>query len=1054
MEGKGEIPPAHYSSAPAITDWVLIGYNRLNEVQQGDYSPMEYCYLALFCKKTGEDHYRFKFQWRHSDHLQLAFDGNLYPVDEYAFAGVVYRNNGANYELLWTSGTMRQTGTFVTDSQVSPEIKITSWFGVGFAGFLMAHYLVERSTMEKVFGYSTLGLSNILVSLSLVTGTWALAIPLSVLVQWKITEWLEGEESTSLYHEFGGRLDILNAPESCIKISNTYGFSEGYDLPDVIEEASKRRDAGEYAFWVQCVFPSKIHIDFYSLFKDSSGEFSDQSETIIRYDSQRFQYRIVGFPDNPENVEFSIDQKTAQFNWDVSDYFNDNDGILNAKTRKYLHSGGFFPDDPIYDYYELIGAANWDVPVLNFEIILTMDYELPEAYENEYPASPIGSVYQVQKFVFAVDYYTLGCTEVNAKILKDCEVEYKVTLGDEDIPGLILAPLIPIIIGYQMLQEGGIFIDLPDEVDDYYILPPDRFDGITDSFPEDPDPDKNIQFRDQEGITKEVSQYTVYNPGLKDISNYPVVVPDPEDTVFICPSPGIIPESFKEDPPDFAVDGTLWNSAEGNLQAYRNLIERIGHTYESIAREEIERRKEITLMGIPGEPDPNNVLTIVVKDITKRYQLSVQLPNGTLKDLFIMNPLTENELCSFTLTNIPGFILIPGSEEFNDLVGGVIVNLPDDDDATVIGIQEPGIEGDSLSLITTPEPEKHVIIHFDFKENDHVNYLSLNIVENQITDHVRSFLDIVPDLDPDTLCLANFVKTDVGFTAVTTTVPSEPLPISTCILDDSPIAFIEDLPDESGLYSTADPGIPSYMISDDADCGSGIFTVSLNHNYINDDEIGVIVSEKSNIHDGILIRGMTSVPSSNDYGKVSTWLVSPEGAFMDTINVRKFYWNYIYSRHVIAPGTPIGEYHLMIHHPGSDGEFFTMGSQESDARYLQSNGVESFISNARTTHDDLFFVSAIKLEEAEVSIEQINENGSHVTVGGFCKRLDGVRVNAILDDGDGNMVSAEGYTMFQEYNISIDVSEIPGGTYKLIVTDGDGNLDEKNDVEVHPSAPG
>jgi len=799
-DARGELPPMHDSTEPVEPDWVLIGYKVLDEDKRGNHGVLDQCYLALYSRQTGEDLYRFRFQWRHSDHLLQNIDGEDHPVDEYGFAGMVYRQNGNEYTLLWDAGVIRQTGTFVTTSHESDDIEIRSWFGVCFLGSLMAHYTIERSYWEKALGYTIMGLAGLGFALSYSPASFGVTAGILILVTWRVTEWLDGDTSTTEYHDFFGRLDILDSPESCILVNATYGQDQGYDIPDIIEDNTGRRNTGEYGFWVRAVFPSKIHLDICSLIKDQNGHYSDQSETEMLFDSGRIRYRIIGFPDTSEHVHFSLDQKTMELDWDLSNYFNTNDGLLNSKTREYLLSGDFLPEDEIYDYYALIGAKNWDVPVLNFEIVVSIDYELPEIYDSHYPADFIGSIYEDQALITAVDYYSLGYTGTEDRIKIDCFSEYRVLLGDETTPALILLPFLPIIIGYQMLREGGIFIDMPDEFDDYYIIPPDQFDVVYKTDPENSDPDDMIAVREPGAIVEDVSINDSYYQDYLAIGNHPIVVPDPEDTVFIKPAPGIIPESFAISLPDFAVNKENLNSAEGCLESYRSLLENHENYDVEMDWNELDTRRDFTVRALPGVPHANDVLRIPIHDVAYGYQLVVNLPDDFQMEILTINPLKCSESCSFTIKNIPAVCLVPGSSEFEDLTDkGTTIDLPHEDDGVYIEAGGLDAERDSVSLISVPEPERHIIIDADMSGMYASNHLTVSVLTEGTTDHERTFNEMFSDLDPSSLCIANLVQVTDSEVSICTTVPEELLPIQNSIrhLDnDDPVISGEPPSDE------------------------------------------------------------------------------------------------------------------------------------------------------------------------------------------------------------------------------------------------------------------
>lgn len=1058
IDAEATIPPIHDSEPPyqsEFNNWVLIGWDRYIE-ENPDFQGR--AFIALYCKAVGNDNYIFKWTWEHSNGIQVPVDDDYHWPDSYWFQGFIYYDNGPNINPteIWYTNQIEQSTSDIGETTESDEIQITSWANVRFWGNLFTNTEIKPGFREYLIaGLLMYGVG--VYGSAVVTAFGIAALPLSLAafligsyVAYKLTQ---PDDHIHYYFEIYGGLDLLDKPSACVWMEII--SHDGWDLPESLEDPPvNRRYKDTFLVTVSSVFTCKISLDFYMLFKENYEEsYNKHALTKISLGFHGAEITINGFPRGKVSVP-AIDPRTLSAEWDVTNEYNDiNRGFSSDDVKKYLDSGHFLPLDPEYDDISK-ECSYWDLPTVSFNIYITVDYELPESFDSQYPTSPIGSVYQDQAACGAIDFYTLG--HLTDPVELDVQSEYDVKLGDGSFPMAVMLPLIPIIIGYQALREHGIFIELPGDFQDVFIMPPSYYDIIGRDYFQIGDPDNDYIITNPEDWGDGISDL-IDDTQAKRNALVCIRVPDPVNTIYIQPHPAIIPESLDKDPDDFAIDGSGERLVRNNYIAWEELITSNEEFYSGIAQEEIERRKATTVRIEPGVCDPD-ILTIAINDLSSRFKFSIQFPDDTIKDLMIINPPNQNELASISIRNLPAFILIPGTDEIQSVTDGMIVNLPNENDATLINIEKPSVINHYLSLLTLPKPEKHTIISIGSLDDEYSNWVSISIGEETISQPVRTFQECVPDYQTGTFTLGNFINVDDGETTVKSYTSTDPLPIgiSSCDLTITPSTILTDPPDTSGLFSSSNSGLPSYFIAFDSGFTELVFNLEIAHDELNDDEMGFIISEEGNRYDGILIRGTTESPSPHDYHGMNSWMISTTlgVAYVDTINNHVVGWNRVHTSHIVEPEAPFGDYQILIHHPGPDGLFYTTGSENSDSQYLiQPNGAESFISSARATTDDLFFLKDTVLTNLVTSIDETVETSNELTVVGTFSRMDGNLITASLDDGANNKASNSSYSMFSKYSIVIDISSLPGGIYSLIVADVDGNSIQTS-IEVFTGAPG
>ena len=1056
----GELPTIHDSTAPDETGWVLVGFKRYIEQ---DSHAMSYAYLALFCREVGDHQYQFKFRWHDSPCITLPYEGEEAVNEDYYFMGLVYRDNGCDRDpdLIWDAGMIGNSNAGEYETQTSDTIQIHDWTGIRFCGALMTHSTVESSFMEKLHGLIlkievgimigvSYGINPILGIIATVAGV--------LFLTWYEEECLQDDDLNIYYHAFYGGLDLLNSPGACVQVQ--VFTKNGYDLPDVLEASpADRKYVDQFDISVQCAFPSKLSMDAYMMYKDlESGLFEDQALSRIDIGGGG-EPRIVvlDFPRSKIKTPFdSLSTRRMELEWDLSSqYFNFN-AFSNEDIRNNLHSGKFVPLDERYQYLRQLGVSDWNIPSVQFQIKVEIDYELPVDIADLYPADPLYTIYQEQRLCTALDYYTLGHTVQNSRIERDNHSDFTVYLGDETIAQTTVSPLIPIYIGWEMLEDQGVFIDMPEGLHDLVVLSPEIHGVIADITDED-DPDRQFAIADPVGW-RDGYDALFDEATLKHFPIHSITVPDPEKTIYFLPQPGIIPESLKVDPPPFAVDGGIGQAIEENALNWKSLWGDVTGGYEGAAYSELQRRTQFALRVEPGIPG-DDLLPIYVEDPDSQYQIGIQLPGGDQLDLITLNQPTEDEIGSFTIREGPSYVMIPGTEEFEEENEGFIAIIPVEEDGIHMTFRPMNRTGDTVWLNTLPTPEKHTMLTIEdrvWAEGTYDaaneswtgdNIVTVSIVDDGANTPVRELDTLTYGPVSDPFFIGNFIHVDQDVVGITTYTPEfgfDLLPRAHCYLDSDPNALLMDLDPscESGFHVSVDPAIPRYSALNMLEPENVIFEMTLSHDPWADDEMGLIVSETTTASDGVLIRGLSSFASPAPFWEVASWIASPAYVHRDVVRSRPGHGDLMYSRHILNPDIVEGEYEFLVQHPGEDGEFFSFGSVSQDEQYIIENGIRMFVSSARQSSDDLFALKTVIIEAIDMSMDIEERVDDMLSINGVWNRLDGVALNVTMDDGNGNSKENVTHTMFGEYSLEIDTGGLPGGTYVLQVMDQDGNVME------------
>lgn len=1047
QHARAEIPTVHDSSEPEITDWVLVGYRRYIEE---DPLAMDRAYLALFCREMGDDRYQFKFRWHDSTYVSVEHEGESIDVEDYFFMGMVFRDNGygEDIDVLWDGGMKRNNIGGEYETSHSKTITITDWTGIRFTGALMVHVTVTPSYSERMWGHV------ITLEVGIMTGlAWAASpaaglaatIAGAAILGWYDEECLQDDDVNLYYHAFFGGLDLLNDMNSCVQIQ--VFADDGYDLPDIMEGSpAKRKHTGLVDIMVQCAFPSKISMDVFMLTQDPlTGGYADQAET--RIDSNIHGdpgIVILDFPESKVALPFDNgERKTIEIEWDLSKQYFSYDGFQNKEFQNHLQSGRFVPLSEQFAYLKSMHVDTWDIPTVQFELKVRVDFELSADMVEDFPANPLHSIYEEQRVVSALDYYSLGHMGSYERVERDNLSDFKVYLGDESIMAVAAAPLIPIVIVSELMKEGGIYVNMPDDLMDVVILPPWSSEVIGE-ITSDEDPDRRIAFADPERFAQSTIE-DVQRAVEQKMPIRSITVPDPWNTIYCIIDPDVVPEGLLFEPPTVTPGGGIYKPIDESVTAWESFLTGNGELYAELTIEEIERRSQFTLRAVPGLPD-EDMTVIDIMDPESNYEFGVQLPDGEIIELVSILETEENEQGAVMIRDTLAQVLIPGKVDEENGEYGFVKEFPGWEDGTTISITTAGLSDDSLFMVAMPDPEKSVVVSMrDLGQNEMYDSAVVICVadpDSEIT--FREVSDLPLQQSSDGNVLHQIVRVKDEQTEVQTYSPSfpiDPLPISeSTLFDVAGPTFVDNDPSgTSGLRSVVNIENNAVIFSSAEPPRSEVMRICRKDDQFSDDELALVISKRTTLEDGVLVRGTALFPSDAPMQEIRSWVVSSEVYSYEGMRTRRHYDNYLYSTHIPMGGTSGTVQEFVIHHPGEDGEFFSIGSVDLDGQFMMNSGVEGFIILARSSSDDIFSLSHVELEDVILTTETETQPDGSITLSGMCNRFDGTELMITCDGESGQNYMFETTAMYGGYHVVIESGEIPGGVYYCMVSDDAGN---------------
>lgn len=978
---RGEIPTVHDSTEPEVTDWALVGYRPYIE---DDPLAMNRAYLALFCREVGTNQYQFRFKWHDSTYVEVTDGEEFYDIEQYFFMGMVYRDAGSGNDpvVLWDGGLHKNTMGGEYTTAVSPTIMISDWTNIRFAGALMVHATVDPTYLERIGGY-VLGLT-----VAIITGVAWTHGPLvglvataagAVALGWYAEECLQDDDVNIFYHAFHGGLDLLNDPGACVQVQ--IDAEDGYDLPDELEaHPINRKYSGTFDLTVQCAFPSKLSLDLFMLSQDPvTGEYIDQALSRVDCNSQGVPRIVVtDFPGSRISLPMeSSEQRVMNVEWDISDHFFSYEGFHQSDLQGYLRSGRYVPLDEQFSYLRSMGVDRWDIPTLQFRITITIDYELPGPTVSSYPAEPLHFIFERQRVVTALDYYTLGHLISTEKIIRDNRSDYRVFLGDETIMMGAGVPFIPLVIADELVREGGILLDMPDGLLDIAILPP-WTSQVIGELTSDEDPDRRIGIADPRFITKEtIGNFQNAIEQSSPIRSIRVV--DPRRTIFAILDQELNPESLKFDPPEFAIHGYSQEIDE-TVSSWESFGIDTTDLSRELTAEEIEGRRKIAIRAIPGTPD-EDVTWINITDPESNYQIGIELPDGSIHHLLDVLAPKEHEHGSVMINDMPAFVLVPGTADSDDVSTGFVDELP--------GNHHVGEGGSTVSVAPGTLPGTTILMN------------TLQCPEDNV---VFNILDQGDLPDGGTTC-----------TVISIVDPEQGSPVRSFV--DIPISISGELHVQE-QFLTIDP--LCYDISSDR-------------------EIALVTSSCATHEDGLLVRGVCEIPSRAPMNEIRSWIVTQDMYSFDSMRTREHSGNQILSQHEIPPMIEGPNVRHLIQHPGPDGEFYSFGSMELDGGHMVNFGVESFILEARTLSDDLFHLAEFTIENVVVTVSTEEMVDGTLILSGTCNRRDGAELVITMTDQYGGIFDFTARTLFGHYELVLEPGALQGGLYQCEITDDAGN---------------
>ena len=1044
-----EIPEIHDSSEPYETEWVLVGYRR--HIEQ-DPQAMSRAYLALFCRQVGQDRYQFMFMWHDSAFIGFETGGSDMDVKDYVFMGMVFRDNGPgeDIDMIWDAGVRRHTtaGHYMTEP--SGTIIINDWKGIRFTGFLTAEIDVFPSLRARLGGYALTLVVGGMVGLAWkggpVSGVFGTLAGLAILT-WYHETYLTTDHVNLFYHAFYGGLDLLNDVSSCVNVEIRTEY--GYDLPDHLESAPvNRRHTGTMNILVQTVFPSKISLDLFMMSRDTvTGAYDGQAGTRIHQNGHgKPGIAVIDFPASRVNAPVINGQRrTLEVEWDLSEHFFTYQGFHDHDIQNYLTSGKFIPLNEQFDYLKSMGVSTWDIPTLQFQVAVEVDYELPGDMVAHYPASPLHTVFEDQKMVAALDCYTLGHLTTSNRIEVDEDSEYRVYLGDETILAAAFVPLIPVMVVHQLLRNGGIHVDMPGDLFDIVILPPWDSEVVGETLP-DTGHHNHLAIADPERIVNRSVAGMIH--ALEQVSPIrSVTVPDPSRTIFVIIDPGMIPESLHLGPPSPAPDGSSYVAIDDRFTPWQPYIHGDGEARDRLAAEGTGMRDRFVLRAIPGVPG-EDMTVIEITDPGRNYAFAVELPDGEIVELLTSLAPREDELGSVMIRDIPATVLIPDGDA-GDPALGFVSEMGEEASGHSLSITPGNLNGDGLILINTPIPEMpvQVIIREPAVAGENPpEYASVITVTDPASGiSFREPGDLPHDLPEEVTVIRQWMAVEAPQSEVRTYSPlflQGSTPVSTLSLTDSdlPIIHINDVEGSSGLITVTLPDGPGVMVATSSTPEVPLSVVTRDPDPYSDDGLALVTGPSTTWDDGVIIRGTSLVPSDSPAEELRTWIVSDLGWSYRELRTRRHFGNYIYGSHL--PDTRIEgqDHHLLVQHPGGDGEFFTLGSPEADAQVMMTSGPAAFIALARQMSDDLFSLDPVVFEETVLTVDSHDgqESGT-IILEGVCNRLDATPLVISLSGPPEEDVVLGSTVMYGGYHIEVETGHLPGGLYECTVSDANGN---------------